>query len=69
MTEPIPVCYALWPRLRAGASRSTSTTAAHGLGEAEAMLLRELVRQMEQMFPSLAATAEIQALKRDIAEA
>jgi hypothetical protein len=37
------------------------------VGEARAMLHRELVRQMEQMFPQLAAQEEIHALKRDIA--
>jgi RNA polymerase sigma factor (sigma-70 family) len=36
------------------------------VGEARSMLRRELVRQMEQMFPALAATQEIQALKKDI---
>ena len=36
------------------------------VGEARAMLRRELVRQMEQMFPDLAAGEEIQALKQEI---
>jgi RNA polymerase sigma factor (sigma-70 family) len=36
------------------------------VGEARAMLRQELVRQMEQMFPDLAAQDEMQALKREI---